>query len=118
MKTSSSRFKSIAVSAGISFWFFIISSALGFFTIEIFAVFVASILTITIIFSSKLARGLDAFAIVNTKIFLGVYFAIFISLYGILFKLLRIDLLRLKKTKDSYWLEIDETEQEGIFKQF
>jgi len=76
------------------------------------------VFTITIIFSSKLSKGLDTFAIINTKIFLGVYFSIFISLYGILFKLLGIDLLRLKKTKDSYWLKIDKTEQENIFKQF
>ena len=29
---------------------------------------------------------------------------------GILFKLLRIDLLRLKNKKDTYWLDIEESE--------
>ena len=38
---------------------------------------------------------------------------IVISIYGILFKLLRIDLLRLKKQKESYWLDIEKIKLES-----
>lgn len=37
-------------------------------------------------------------------------FVFVIAIYGILFKFLRIDLLRLKNKKDTYWLEIEESE--------
>ena len=43
MEFSSHRFKALTVSAGFSFWFFIISTALGFFSIEIFVIFVVSV---------------------------------------------------------------------------
>ena len=118
MELSSPRFKGLAVSAGLSFWFFIITSSLGAFTIEIFALFVAVILTVTQIFATKLAKVLDVFAILNTKFFLGILFIFVISLYGILFKVLRIDLLRTKKRKDSYWLEMEELKESRIFKQY
>jgi len=39
MQTSSPRFKSLAVTAGMSFWFFIISNAVGLFSIEVFLIF-------------------------------------------------------------------------------
>ena len=110
MELSSPRFKSIAVTSGLSFWFFIITSATGYFSLELFVVFVVSILIITQVLSSKISKGLDIFAIINTKIFLGVLFIFVIAIYGILFKLLRIDLLRLKNNKDTYWLEIEEAE--------
>ncbi len=109
MQTSSPRFKSLAVSAGISFWFFIITSSIGEFRLEYLLIFVLSILFITQIFTSKISRGLDTFAIINTKIFLGALFVSVISIYGILFKLLRIDLLRLKKQNGSYWLDVEST---------
>ena len=61
MQTSSPRFKSLAVTAGMSFWFFVI------------------------------------------------------AIYGILFKVLRIDLLRLQKKNDSYWLEIESNDVRKMF---
>jgi len=70
------------------------------------------------IFSIKLSKGLDVFAIVNTKVFLGILFIFVISIYGIFFKLLRIDLLRLQKQKETYWLEIQDLKQDRIFKQY
>jgi len=118
METSSPRFKSLAVTAGFSFWFFIISSSTGFFSLEIMAVFVISLLSITQIFSQKISKGLDIFAIFNTKIFLGTLFVVLISIYGILFKLIKIDLLRLKKQKETYWLDIEIGEPERIRKQY
>ena len=39
---------------------------------------------------------------------MGILFIFVISLYGIFFKVLHIDLLRLKKQSTSYWLDIDE----------
>lgn len=66
----------------------------------------------------KLAKVLDVFAIFNTKIFLGLLFIFVISLYGILFKVLRIDLLRTKKQEKSYWLEIEQLKESRIFKQY
>ena len=118
MEASSPRFKSLAVTAGLSFWFFIISSSTGFFSLEIMTVFVISLLAITQIFSKKISKGLDVFAIFNTKIFLGILFVMLISIYGILFKLIRIDLLRLKKRKDTYWLDIEIDESNRIRKQY
>tara|TARA_B100000029_G_scaffold47115_1_gene43271 strand:+ start:393 stop:743 length:351 start_codon:yes stop_codon:yes gene_type:complete len=110
MKTSSPRFKSLAVTAGFSFWFFIITTGLGLFYIEIFLIFVSILFTITQIFAKRISKGLDVFAIINTKIFLSLLYIFVISIYGILFKLLRIDLLRLKKQNHSYWLDVDESQ--------
>lgn len=107
MQTSSPRFKSLAVTAGLSFWFFIITSSTGSFSILYFVLFIGIVLTITQIFAKKISKGLDIFAIINTKIFLGGLYIFVISIYGILFKLLRIDLLRLKKQNQSYWLEME-----------
>ena len=118
MKASSPRFKSIAVTAGFSFWFFLITSISGFFSIELFIIFVLSLLVTTQIFAKKIAKGLDIFAIINTKIFLSVLFLTVISIYGILFRLLRIDLLRLKKQKKSYWLELEQTDHDRLGKQY
>ena len=88
METTSPRFKSLAVTAGLSFWFFIITSSTGTFSIEIFIIFIVTILSITQVFAKKISKGLDIFAIVNTKIFLGILFCIVISIYGVLFRLL------------------------------
>jgi hypothetical protein len=118
MKTSSDRFKSIAVTAGLSFWFFIITSSIGIFSIEILIIFVAVILSFTQIFAKKISKGLDVFAIINTKIFLGILFAAVIVLYGILFRLLKIDLLRLNKQKESYWIKIEEDDLQSSIKQY
>jgi hypothetical protein len=118
MQTSSPRFKSLAVSAGLSFWFFIITTSTGVFSIEILIVFLAIVLSVTQIFTKKISKGLDAFAIINTKIFLGILFGTVISLYGILFRLLKIDLLRLKKQNNSYWLDVEETKSHRIRKQY
>ena len=118
MELSSSRFKALAVTAGFSFWFFIISSAVGLFSLDALAIFVAITISITQIFAFKLSKALDIFAIINTKIFLGILFVFMLSLYGIFFKVLRIDLLRLKKQSSSYWLDIDKIKQSTIFKQY
>tara|TARA_Y100000748_G_C15487964_1_gene485465 strand:+ start:324 stop:671 length:348 start_codon:yes stop_codon:yes gene_type:complete len=115
MQTSSPRFKSLAVTAGLSFWFFIFSNAAGVFIIEYFAVFVIVILTITQVFTKKISKGLDIFAIINTKVFLGILFIFVITIYGILFRFLRIDLLRLKKRNDSYWLKIESNDVRKMF---
>ena len=118
MELSSPRFKALAVTAGFSLWFFIISSATGLFSIEVFAIFVGTTITITQIFARKLSKALNIFAIINTKVFLGILFVFVISLYGIFFKVLRIDLLRLKKQSSSYWLDTDKIKQSTIFKQY
>ena len=118
METSSPRFKSIAVSAGLTFWFIIITSSTGMFSIELSILFIGIIFSVTQIFANKISKGLDIFAIINTKIFLGILFVTMISIYGILFRLLRIDLLRLKKQSNSYWLDVEETEPQRIRKQY
>ena len=118
MQTSSPRFKSIAVSAGLTFWFFIISSTAGFFSLEILLLFMGIIFSVTQIFTKKISKGLDIFAIINTKIFLGILFIFIISIYGVLFRLLKIDLLRLKKQKNSYWLDVEQTKPDRIRKQY
>ena len=118
MQFSSPRFKSVAVTAGLTFWFFIITTVTGYFSFEALVIFATSVLTITQIFSYKVSKGLDAFAVINTKIFLGVLFVFIISIYGILFKLLRIDLLRLKKQKETYWLDVEITKLDRMVKQY
>ena len=118
METSSPRFKSLAITAGLSFWFFIISISVNFYSIELFLVFVVIVLTITQIFAKKISKGLDVFAIINTKIFLGILFVAVISVYGIFFRLLQIDLLRLKKQNNSYWLDVEQTTPHRIGKQY
>lgn len=118
MELSSSRFKALAVTAGFSFWFFIISTILGVFSLDIFAIFIAIMLILTQIFSIKLSKGLDIFAIINTKIFLGILFVGLISVYGLFFRVLRIDLLRLKNHQNTYWLDIEHLKSERIFKQY
>jgi len=118
MRGSSERFKAFAVSAGMTLWFFIITSALGFFKIEYFVLFVIVIFSLTQILAKKISYFLEVFGIFNTKIFLSLLFIFVISLYGIFFKILRIDLLRLKKQEDTYWLEMKSNEGEHIFKQY
>ena len=118
MDTSSPRFKSFAVTIGISFWFFVISNSMGVFSIEILISFIVGTLIITQILSKKISKGLDILAEINTKIFLGILFITVISVYGILFKLLRIDLLRLKKQDDTYWLNVKQTKPHRIMKQY
>ena len=107
MQTSSPRFKSLAVTAGLSFWFFIITNSTGIFALEYLILFAGIVLVITQVFAKKISKGLDIFAIINTKIFLGILYVFVIAIYGILFRFLRIDLLRLKKQNNSYWLEIE-----------
>ena len=118
MQTSSPRFKSLAVTAGLSFWFFIITSSTGIFSIEILIIFVVVVLSVTQIFTKKISKGLDIFAIINTKIFLGILFGTVISIYGILFRFLQIDLFRLKKQDDTYWLDVEQTKPHRIKKQY
>ena len=118
MELSSPRFKSLTVTAGLSFWFFIITLAVGYFSLEVLAIFVIVVLAVTQIFSSKISRGLDIFAIINTKIFLGMLFVFVISIYGIIFRLLRIDALRLKKHDKTYWLKMEDAKLNKNWKQY
>jgi len=118
MELSSPRFKSVAVTAGLSFWFFIIITAFGIFSFEILLIFIASVFAITQTFSSKISKGLDIFAKINTKIFLGALFIFVISIYGILFRVLRIDLLRLKKQNNTYWLDLEHNTTNRMGKQY
>jgi len=118
MKLTSSRFKALSVTAGFSFWFFIISHSLNLFSLEIMITFVIVLFVLTQVFAYKLSKALDVFAVINTKIFLGILFIIVFSIYGILFKILRIDLLRLKKQPDTYWLKMEELKPHRLFKQY
>ena len=118
MERSSSRFKALAVSAGLSFWFFIISSATGMFSIEAMLSFIAGIIILTQIFAIKVSKVLDIVAMVNTKIFLGILFIFVVSIYGIIFRLLKIDLLRLKTQKETYWLHTNDFKPSKISKQY
>ena len=118
MELSSPRFKALAVSAGFSFWFFVITSSIGVFSLEYFSIFVISIILITQVLSVKLSKALDIFAIINTKVFLGILLIFVISTYGILFRILQIDLLRLRKEKNSYWLDMEILNDERILKQY
>ena len=118
MELSSPRFKSLAVTAGFSFWFFIITTVVGIFSLELFAGFVVILLIVTQIFALKLSKGLDIFAVINTKIFLGILFVFVFTAYSIFFKVLQIDVLRLKRQKDTYWLDVEQLKSNRIFKQY
>ena len=118
MELSSPRFKSIAITSGLSFWFFIITSAAGYFSFETLIIFIIIVLAITQILSSKISKALDIFAVINTKIFLGMLFVFVISIYGIFFRVLRIDLLRLKRQDKTYWLEMEDSKSNKIWKQY
>jgi len=116
MELSSPRFKALTVSAGFTLWFLIITSIIGVFTLEYFAIFIAIIFPLMQFLSIKVSSALDIFAIYNTKFFLGILFVFVISLYGIFFRILRIDLLRTKKQDGSYWLEMEQLKQSRISK--
>jgi len=118
MELSSPRFKALAVSVGFTFWFFIITSILGVFALEYFVIFVAVVFPLMQFLSIKVSSALDTFAIYNTKFFLGILFVFVISLYGILFRVLRIDLLRTKKQNDTYWLEMEQLKPERLLKEY
>ena len=115
MQASTSRFKSLAVTAGLSFWCFILTSSAGLFSLEYFIIFVAVTLSVTQIFTKKISKFLDIVAIFNTKIFLGFLFIFVIAIYGIFFKILQIDLLRVKNTSNSYWLDIESNDVRKMF---
>ena len=118
MEHSSSKFKALAVSAGLSFWFFIISSITGMFSIEAMLLFILAIVITSQIFAIKLSKALDVFAIINTKIFLGILFIFVVSIYGIVFRLLKIDLLQFKTQKETYWLNTKDFKSRKILKQY
>ncbi len=118
MELSSSRFKSLAVTLGVSLWFFIISNAVGVFSIEVFVIFITAVFTLTQFLASKLEEGLNYFAIINTKVFLGIIFIVLFVPYGILFKILKIDPLRVKIEGGSYWLKIDKIKDSSDWKQY
>lgn len=118
MQVSSNRFKALTVTSGFSFWFFVITSTTNIYSLEIFLPFVGIVLVLTQIFSKKLSHALDLFAIINTKIFLSILYVCVISLYGILFRVLNIDLLRLKSNSNTYWLNMDKSSPSRILKQY
>ena len=118
MEVSSPRFKAIAVSSGFTFWFFIVTSIIGVFTLEYFLIFIVITFPLMQLLSVKVAGALDIFAIYNTKFFLGILFVFVISLYGIFFRILRIDLLRTKKHRGSYWLEMEQLKSSRILKEY
>jgi len=117
LELSSPRFKALAVSAGFSFWFVIISTGLGIFSFETLVVFLIVVFLVMQILAVKVSRLLDIFAIYNTKLFLGILFILVISVYGIIFRVLRIDLLRLKNNKNTFWLNMELSENR-ILKQY
>ncbi len=53
MELSSPRFKAVAVSLGFTFWFFIITSILGVFTLEYFVIFLIIIFPLMQVLSIK-----------------------------------------------------------------
>ena len=118
MELSSPRFKALAVTLGFSLWFFIISTGLGLFSIEIFVIFVSVIIIITQIFARKLVKVLDAFAIINTKIFLGILFVTVVSAYGIFFEIVQEHLLRVNRQKDTYWLNVEHLDNSNLLKKY
>jgi len=118
MELSSPRFKALTVSAGFTLWFFIITSIFGVFTLEYFVIFVAVVFPLMQFMSIKVSSALDTFAIYNTKFFLGILFVFVISLYGIFFRVLRIDLLRTKKHNETYWLEMEQLKPERLLKEY
>ena len=118
MELSSPRFKALAVSAGLSFWFFILTSIFGVFKLEYFAIFLVIVFPLMQFLSIKVSKALDIFAIYNTKFFLGALFVLVISLYGIFFRVLRIDLLRTKKRNDTYWLQMEQLNSSRMLKEY
>jgi len=118
MELSSPRFKALTVSAGFTFWFFVLTSIFGVFTLEYLIIFIAIVFPLMQFLSVKVSSALDVFAIYNTKFFLGILFVFVISLYGIFFRALRIDLLRTKKQHGSYWLEIEQLKPARILKEY
>ena len=118
MELSSPRFKALTVSAGFTLWFFILTSIFGVFTLEYFVIFVAVVFPLMQFLSIKVSSALDTFAIYNTKFFLGILFVFVISLYGIFFRVLRIDLLRTKKHNETYWLEMEQLKPERLLKEY
>ena len=101
------RLKSLAVTAGLSFWFYLIASAAGVLEPWHLLAFTSAVLVATQAFASRVSRGLDIVAVANTAAFLGLLFATLISLYGLLFRALRVDLLRARGVRGgsgTYWL--------------
>lgn len=106
----STRIKAAIVCLGCSFWFFVVTSAIGVFSFYLLILFVIPVFAVTQIFSKKLERILDYIAIINTRIFLGLLFVFVISVYGIIFKVLRIDLLR--NNESPAWLSVQNNTEE------
>ncbi len=118
MELSSPRFKALTVAVGFTFWFFVITSIFGVFTLEYFVIFIAIVFPLMQYIAIKVSSALDTFAIYNTKFFLGILFIFVISLYGIYFRVLKIDLLRTKKRSGSYWLDMEQLEESRVLKGF
>ena len=101
------RLKSFAVTAGLSFWFYVFTASASLFDVWYLLAFAAAVLAATQAFATRVSRGLDIVAIVNTVAFLGLLFVTLISLYGLLFRALRVDLLRARGgTGSTHWLRL------------
>ena len=59
----------------------------------------------------KITYNLVYFKLTKLIIFL-------ISIYGIIFKILKLDLLRLQKSDTTYWLEIEQLKPDRLKKQY
>lgn len=110
------RLKSLAVTAGLSFWFYVFTASAGVFDVWYLLAFAAAVLAATQAFASRVSRGLDIVAIVNTVAFLGLLFVTLISLYGLLFRALRVDLLRARGGADrgTHWLRLHDGAHETV----
>jgi len=118
MELSSPSFRALAVSAGLTFWFFIITSSFGVFSLEILFFFIIVVFPVMQLLSLKLSKVLDSLAVFNTKLFLGILFVCVVSLYGIFFRILRVDILRLRKQNKSYWLDMEQLKDSRILYQY
>ena len=66
----------------------------------------------------KVSKVLDIFSIYSTKFFLGIIYVSVFSVYGIIFKFLKVDLLRLDNNKETFWLDVEEINDSDIKKQY
>lgn len=115
---SSNKIKSLTVSSGLTFWFLLFSSIFNFFKIENLLIFLIINFGLTLLFSSKINNLLDILGKWNTKFFTIIFFISIINLYGMILKILKIDLVRLKTQENSYWLNLDNTDSSRIFKEY
>ena len=69
-------------------------------------------------FPLKAALNLDLISSMIFWMLIWSLFSFVISLYGIFFKVLKIDLLRTKNNEESYWLQTDVIKTSSMEKQY